>query len=266
MICVFLLASFQTAAAFKLQVSSSNGRQTYFPKCVNPSCFTGAESNRCLPTHRRNHGRFGRRSVTPQANLLGNIFGEPETALGRGMSVVKLQVAVRCLDRSPSSTVALLAQKAETAITDTPRGLARLVSDVTLALTRKRDDWVACSSETTHFGSSDKAESAYNKMVNRELAKFEKEYVPPAGTFRGDDSTLAVVSILLAIRGDKTNFPNVGGNAAALAGALEMVGTDVVTGGGELLVAAELLWTPSEADEVLEKRDLILDYPELIDI
>eukprot|EP00620_Florenciella_sp_RCC1587_P019866 CAMPEP_0182577098 /NCGR_PEP_ID=MMETSP1324-20130603/36221_1 /TAXON_ID=236786 /ORGANISM="Florenciella sp., Strain RCC1587" /LENGTH=39 /DNA_ID= /DNA_START= /DNA_END= /DNA_ORIENTATION= len=38
-----------------------------------------------------------------------------------------------------------------------------------------------------------------------------------------------------------------------------------MTEGGDLLIAAEVLWTPSEDDEVLEKRDVIVDYPEIID-
>ena len=44
-----------------------------------------------------------------------------------------------------------------------------------------------------------------------------------------------------------------------------MLGSDVMCEGGDLLVAAEMLWTPSEDDEVLEKSDIILDYPEIID-
>ena len=44
-----------------------------------------------------------------------------------------------------------------------------------------------------------------------------------------------------------------------------MLGADAMTEGGDLLVAAELLWTPSEDDEVLEKRDVVVDYPEIID-
>lgn len=268
LVCAFFWSTFiQNAVAFNPNTRFLVGHHIFLSRWDKHESFKG-EVIRSPPLNhgRMGNGRFGRRCVTPHANLLGNIFGEPETALGRGMNVVKLQVALSCLDRSPSSIVALLAQKAETAVTDTPRGLARLIADVVLSLTRKRSDWVSCSSETLHFGNSEKAESEYNRMVNRELAKFEKEYNPPPGTFRGDDSTLAVVSILLAIRGDKTKFPNVGGNEAALSSALEMIGSNVVIDGGELLVAAELLWTPSEPDEVLEKSDLVMDYPELIDI
>ena len=41
---------------------------------------------------------------------------------------------------------------------------------------------------------------------------------------------------------------------------------DAMVERGQLLVAAEVLWTPSEGDEVLTKRDVLLDYPELMDL
>lgn len=41
---------------------------------------------------------------------------------------------------------------------------------------------------------------------------------------------------------------------------------DVQAERGELLVAAEVLWTPSDDDEVMTRRDMFLDYPELMDV
>ena len=35
---------------------------------------------------------------------------------------------------------------------------------------------------------------------------------------------------------------------------------------GECLNAVEVFWTPSEATEVLNKNDVVLDFPELIDL
>ncbi len=77
-----------------------------------------------------------------------------------------------------------------------------------------------------------------------------------------------VVSLLLAIRGDRTSsqIGSIGGKPASdLGNALQQMGSDVMSEGGDLLIAAELLWTPSEADEMLERRDAFLDYPELIE-
>jgi uncharacterized membrane protein len=36
--------------------------------------------------------------------------------------------------------------------------------------------------------------------------------------------------------------------------------------GGECVNAVELLWTPSDREEVLKSQDVILDFPELIDL
>jgi len=85
------------------------------------------------------------------------------------------------------------------------------------------------------------------------------------GTVAGG-ATVVVVSILCAIAGDKTAFGDVSGNTQALRRALQTLAADVKVEEGELLVGAEVLWTPSDPDEVLTKRDLILDYPELIDL
>jgi uncharacterized membrane protein len=41
---------------------------------------------------------------------------------------------------------------------------------------------------------------------------------------------------------------------------------DVQAERGELLVAAEVLWTPSDDDEVMNRQDMFLDYPELMDL
>jgi len=41
---------------------------------------------------------------------------------------------------------------------------------------------------------------------------------------------------------------------------------DVQAERGELLIAAEVLWTPSEPDEVVLRQDMFLDYPELMDL
>lgn len=193
---------------------------------------------------------------------------EEATALGKGMSFFKIQVALDCDDRSPSSILGMMAAKADNANTNSARGLATLVSDICLVLLRKSDDWTAASSETMIFQGKEadgKAESFFNSQVNRELAKFEKEYFPPMAE-RAGESTKVVVSIVGAIRGDRTaTFGNVGGDARALRSALETVSADVMVEYGELLVASEILWTPSDPEEVLTRQDIIMDYPELMD-
>jgi uncharacterized membrane protein len=199
---------------------------------------------------------------------MGDPF-EEAGPLGKGMTVCKLQVALEAPDRKGFSILGQINNKVERTNTNSPAGLASLVSEVCLALLRKSDDWVsACSSTTTFQGRSapGQAESLFNKMATAELSKFEKEYYPPPGSDPAGPATLVVVSILCALRGDRTSFGNVGGDSQEVRKALTMLAADVSLERGELLVGAEVLWTPSEPDEVLTKRDLILDYPELMDL
>lgn len=212
------------------------------------------------------------REKTVVAGILDGIFGgdEPQTALGKGVTVVRLQVALEAKDRGSSSILQDLAVKANAAVTSSSRGLARLVSETCLSLLRRSDDWVAACSEVKTFrgGSGpDEAEIFFNRMVTKEVAKFDKEYVPePGSPQEGAVGTLVVVSVLLAIRGDRTTFQSINGNEVALRDALQLIVGDVMAEDGNLVIAAELLWTPSEPDEVLDKRQLVLDYPELVDL
>ena len=102
---------------------------------------------------------------------------EEATVLGKGVTVVKLQVALDTPDRGPKSILRLLEAKANAANTDTAWGLACLMSDVSMELLRKSDDWVAACSQTTAYqgrDAPDKAETAFNRMLTTELSKFEK--------------------------------------------------------------------------------------------
>ena len=92
-------------------------------------------------------------------------------------------------------------------------------------MVRKSDDWVASSSTTQNFLGNQaeaKCETFYNRAVSQELGKFEKEYVPLPGSPVAGPATLVVVSLLCALRGDKTNFGNVGGDRAATTKALQV--------------------------------------------
>lgn len=197
---------------------------------------------------------------------------EEATALGKGMTVVRLQVALEARDRSSSSILGTISSKAASCYPESPRSLAQLVSEVCLALLRKEADWVAASSESKVFqgldqtAAEDKAESHYNRMLTKELSKFEKEYVPAPGTpADGAKATLVVVSLLAAVRGDQTDLGFVT-SVNDLKRALQLLASNVVLERGELLVAGEVLWTPSEAEEVLTRSDMLLDYPELVDL
>lgn len=47
---------------------------------------------------------------------------------------------------------------------------------------------------------------------------------------------------------------------------LSSIASDSLVDEGECVNAVELFWTPSDREEVLVSNDLILDFPELIDL
>jgi uncharacterized membrane protein len=47
---------------------------------------------------------------------------------------------------------------------------------------------------------------------------------------------------------------------------LSSIASDCLVERGECVNAVEIFWTPSDPEEVLTNRDLIIDFPELIDL
>lgn len=198
-------------------------------------------------------------------HLFDKIF-EEEGTLGKGITVGKVQVALLCSNRGPSSIFSLLEDHA-TNTGDQPQELARMANDVCLDLMRKTDDWVAACSTSKWFKGDDagKAERYYNELANAEAAKFEKEYIPDDDDNQGG-STMVVVSLILEIQGDSTKFDGAGYSIAGTKEVLASVASDCLVDDGYCVNAVEVFWTPGEPTEVLTRADVIVDFPELIDM
>lgn len=202
-----------------------------------------------------------------QLYLFDKIF-EEEGMLGKGITVGKVQVALMSRDRSDNSIFGLLEDHA-TNTGDQPQELARMANDVCLDLMRKSDDWVAACSFSKWFKADDagKAESFFNDLANKEAAKFEKDYIPDDDRDRSDGlSTLVVVSLILEIQGDSTKFDGAGYSIAGTKEVLASIASDCLVDDGYCVNAVEVFWTPGEPQEVLTRADMILDFPELIDV
>eukprot|EP00586_Coscinodiscus_wailesii_P011940 CAMPEP_0172495066 /NCGR_PEP_ID=MMETSP1066-20121228/63143_1 /TAXON_ID=671091 /ORGANISM="Coscinodiscus wailesii, Strain CCMP2513" /LENGTH=272 /DNA_ID=CAMNT_0013266513 /DNA_START=87 /DNA_END=905 /DNA_ORIENTATION=+ len=193
---------------------------------------------------------------------------EEDGPLGKGITVGKVQVALQARDRSSSSIFQIL-EKASDSGDGSNYALASLAQEVCLSLLRRKDEWVGACSQSKWFGGDDsgKAESFFNDLANKEAAKFEKEYFP------GDDSeekgggpTIAVVSLVMEIEGDNTEFERAGYSIAETQKVLNSIASDAMVEDGDLVNAVEVFWTPGEKSEVLTRTDVIIDFPELIDI
>ncbi|CAM9720452.1 unnamed protein product [Chrysoparadoxa australica] len=207
------------------------------------------------------------------------------SSLGSGVSVLKLQVALNCPDRSRNSILGQLAQLSDNADTSTNAGLANVVSDISLALLKKSSDWVSAASEWEHFGRDmSQAESALNRQAIKERSKIERE---TSVKFKGEATgamarnaagvspsdigrpTQAVVTLIVAIRGDSLRNFDLDKSLTServLKSVLQQLASDALSDAASNVLGCELLWTPEEPWDALERNEVIADFPELIDL
>ncbi len=257
------MKTFTTTSSVSLLLVALVRRSLCFT--VSPSLVGSAKAIKFLSNEVQfNHEKRGE---AVSLNLFGDMF-EEAGPLGKGITVGKVQVALNSFDRSPTSITGMLESKTQDT-GDSPEELSRMTNDVCLALLRKIDDWISASSESKHFKTDDagKAESLFNEWANREAAKFEKEYIPGEGKdAKGGGPTVVVVSLVVEIQGDETNFEGAGYSTSKTRDVLASIAADCLVDEGYCLNAAEVFWTPGEKDEVLTKTDVIVDFPSLIDL
>eukprot|EP00804_Cyclotella_cryptica_P005917 CCRYP_000192-RA/>CCRYP_000192-RA protein AED:0.01 eAED:0.01 QI:110/1/1/1/1/1/2/1165/258 len=217
-----------------------------------------------------------------------NIFGEAfekafeeEGPLGKGITVGKIQIALSLSgpERTSKDSILSLLENSARNSEDTlgydddyedgygDSHLSQMCHKTCLALMRKSDDWIGACSESKWFKGEDgaKAESLFNQWADREAAKFEKEYIPDESSSSTESSpTIAVISLILEIQGDSTNFSRAGFSISETKEVLASIASDCRVEGGDCLNAVEVFWTPSDLGEVLTERDTVLDFPELI--
>lgn len=200
-------------------------------------------------------------------NVFGKMF-EEDGPLGKGITVGMVQVSLQANERGSSSVFSMLEKAARNAGETEPE-LAEMTNEVCMALLRRSDEWTAACSKSQWFSENDagKAESFYNELANAEAAKFEKEYIPGAGSDeKAGGPTQVVVSLVIEIQGDNTKFEGAGFSLTGTKEVLSSIASDCLVDEGYCMNAVEVFWTPSESTEVLAKTDLIVDFPELIDI
>ena len=249
---------------------------------TSTSAFTPARiPGQHSPTLPQPPSSFSRLNLFDGLPNLDKAF-EDSGPLGKGITVGKVQVALAVSGperTSPNSIFAMLNKHSrnnddlvneydddyEDGYGDSE--LSKMCHEVCLALLRTSDNWVSACSDSEWFKEKDmgKAESVYNLWADREACKFEKEYIPPEGseTVEGNP-TVAVVSLVIEIQGDETNFDKAGYSLTETKAVLTSLASDSRVEGGDCLNAVEVFWTPSEPTEVLSEREMIIDFPELI--
>jgi uncharacterized membrane protein len=205
------------------------------------------------------------RTVRESTDSSGAAVGNPGAAL-------LVQVGVNCKGRGASSMFGRMEALAASADTSTDVGLQLLVSDTCLALLRSSPDWVGARtvSVTAGFGASRDTESAYRSLLVGERAKWEREARRSSssssgggGSARGGGGQTYMVVTVMALIENGSPLPEVS-SVQDLRRALAQVAAEVSKDSN--LVAADVLWTPQEAEDTLSREDMFAYFPELIDL
>merc|ERR1712224_251916 len=161
-------------------------------------------------------------------NWLSSSTQQQTSALGSGMDVVKLSVALEVPDRDDrNSILSVLNRLSQTAKTDSRVGIQNLSSQVALEILRRRSSIVSASSANRHFNNQQKAQREFQNLSIKERSKFETETISKYGgvdysnnngggsnsiikggsnTDSSNKATMAVITLILNINGDSTQF------------------------------------------------------------
>lgn len=217
-------------------------------------------------------------------NLLKNRIGGTDFSnddgdsgsLGSGATVIKLQLGLDSDWSQSSNIMDALSSVASQRGTVTGRSaIANLLSETSIALLRRKSSWNSASIEGEKFNGALKAEPYFQKVAIQERTKFESETTnAPYATIREDNikngnylsskPTQAVVSLIVAVRGNSDALKRNIRNTNDLSDILQTLASEALTDDGENIMAVEVLWTPSQPGTILTERELIMDYPELI--
>jgi uncharacterized membrane protein len=208
-------------------------------------------------------------------------MGSSSTKRNTGTSVLRLNVALDVPNRDdPSSILSVLDRMAKTtAKTDTRKGVQQLTSQVALELLRRKSSIQSAYGKGQYYKDDNTAQRAFNQASIQERSKFEKENINKFGKLdlslsqsRNDDNkntgsqaTMAVVTLVLSLQGtniEKASIPQSIQSISDLETILRHIASNVMMEENDLL-GAEILWTPEDRKEVLTKRDVVADYPEL---
>jgi uncharacterized membrane protein len=230
-------------------------------------------------------------SIQSSSSPFGSQWGDENGFMGSstastkrntGTSVLRLNVALDVPNRDdPNSILLVLDRMAKTtAKTDTRKGVQQLTSQVALELLRRKSSIQSAYGKGQYYKDDSTAQRAFNQWSIQERSKFEKENINKFGKLdlslsqsKNDDNTgstgsratMAVVTLVLSLQGtniEKTNIPQAIQSISDLETILRHVASNVMMEENDLL-GAEILWTPEDRQEVLTKRDVVADYPEL---
>jgi uncharacterized membrane protein len=127
---------------------------------------------------------------------------------------------------------------------------------------RSGPDWLAArtKSETAGLLSND-VDNAYNKLVVIERSKWETEKRQLTRTSLGEPTYMVATLVVLLRNGKALNDIT---STSDLREALQELAAAVSV--EDNLLAAEVLWTPEDDNDVMDREEMFLNFPELVSV
>jgi len=195
----------------------------------------------------------------------GGLLGDGGFGDSGTVTVAKVQIGLLADNRRMQNDLQKIVGRADTS---TPDGLHFVLTETVLALLRRPEVWAYATSTGKQVSGLDRGEELFNEFSLSERGKFQKEtFVNYGGRARknelaeGEGSSevdeLVVVTVLVAYEGSVklTKCRDL----AETRECLEKLGGLA----SDAVLAAEVLWTPSDPSDSYTRDDITVDYPEL---
>jgi uncharacterized membrane protein len=205
----------------------------------------------------------------PKIGRFGGTSMDSGAAIDPGMSTVQLGFV--CPRGSGSSTLTIidrLNELAQMANTSSAAGLSALLREVCTVALRYSQDWKSCGCRAGRFSSVAEGAEAFDQFLVSERIKWDKDITP--ATSSPDRPTTYVV---LTIHILWSNFGSLNSylqkplrTPSQLSDFLRQLSGRAAAGQGSDIRSIEILWTPSDANDVLYEDELREKWPELIDL
>mmetsp|Transcript_7743 Transcript_7743/g.11718 ORF Transcript_7743/g.11718 Transcript_7743/m.11718 type:complete len:257 (+) Transcript_7743:12-782(+) len=251
-------------------LSLKKKKKNYYSPDKMPSCrfiFVAATTRWCLTT---TYGLMVGSKIEGRRRVERNIFNKNPFDRRPGATIGLLQVA---MTNEKALASKFLGDEAKRLDARSARGLSMFVESICTGLSRRDDSWVYAHTSEKWFNGAEAErndhERYYNRLTNKEAAKFEKEYIPSSQELKEASDDVAggycVASLIVALEGDlRSIFQGAANSVTDFRYALADLAAAATVDDGYSLFNAELLWTPSSPQETLLREDMLLDFPELL--
>merc|ERR1712060_20642 len=135
-------------------------------------------------------------------------------------------------------------------------GLQQLCSDVCLAILRSSQEWLAARTVSNTAGVfSNDVEESYNRLVVQERSKWQDEQGSLTRTSAGEPTYMVATLVVLLRSGQ--DLPTVTGISDLREAVSQLAAAVSVE---DNLIAAEVLWTPEDTNDIMGRDDLFLNF------